>query len=111
MTRETPAPVAGTGPRLERARSTTEVILLLAYFAGGRGLTRPVAYDDVAGSPAPPHLLRGQPFPQAYQNLPQAAGASGSMAAMSFCLTLFMARSIGRTVNTPRSEQQILIER
>ena len=35
-----------------------------------------------------------------------AATASGSMAARFFCLTLFMARSIGRTVNSVRSSSR-----
>jgi hypothetical protein len=39
-----------------------------------------------------------------------AALASGSITVRSFCLTLFMARSIGRTVNS-LIEQQILAER
>jgi hypothetical protein len=61
VTRETPAPVAGTVPRLERALSTTEVILFLAYFAGRRRLIRlvPTMMLPVTG---PPHLLRGDLF-------------------------------------------------
>jgi MFS family permease len=37
---------------------------------------------------------------------PQAAAAFGSIAARFFCLTLFMARSIGRTVNSLRSSRK-----
>jgi hypothetical protein len=36
-----------------------------------------------------------------------AASASGSMAARFFCLALFMARSIGRTVNSPKSSSKL----
>jgi hypothetical protein len=63
------------------------------------------AHDDAAGKPAR-LICFAVTFSQAYTNLPQAAAASGSMAAMSFCLTLFMARSIGRTVNSLRSSSK-----
>ena len=63
------------------------------------------AHDDAAGKPAR-LICFAVTFSQAYTNLPQAAAASGSMAARFFCLTLFMARSIGRTVNSSRSSSK-----